>query len=239
MASMAAMELSYETLEKLSVRRPVDRLQSISEQCTGRVVLDLGCLDETALIKRDTEHWLHGRIARLATRVLGIDASSAIPDEGLRTAANATIHRGDVLQLDDKLLGGQTFDVIVAGELIEHLECPLGFLRALKERFPGHVLLLSTPNGVSFANTLLGTIGREVQHRDHLQVFTYKTLHTLCRRSGCTEWDITPYRFYATEMILGSRGLKRAAARATEFVIRLVEWAFPLLSFGYVVRIRL
>ena len=55
--------LTYETLEKLNICRPVDRIGFIANLCRDKRVLDVGCFDETALIKRDTEHWLHGRIS--------------------------------------------------------------------------------------------------------------------------------------------------------------------------------
>lgn len=233
------MNLKYETLEKLSVRNPVDRLDFIADSCAGKIVLDIGCFDETALVKRETRHWLHGRLAATAKQVVGIDNSSKIPAHGLRTGANSAIYRGDGVHVDESLTGGCDYDVIVAGEFIEHIENPLEFLRDMKARFAGRELIISTPNGVAFANTLLGSIGREVQHHDHLYNFTFKILNTLCLRSGFESWDIIPYRFYATEMILNSSGAKRTIVRFVERMIKLVEWVFPLLSFGYIVRIKL
>lgn len=232
------MKLTYKTLERLSVRRPVDRLSWLAEMCAGKVVLDIGCYDETSLEKRDTDHWLHGRLAKTAKRVVGIDSSLKIPPGGLRTANNAAIHRGDGVHVDDDIMGGDRFDVVVAGEFIEHIESPLEFMRDIKVRMPGTQLLMSTPNGVCFANTLLGLIKREVQHPDHLQNFTFKVLNTLCLRAGFQEWEILPYHFYATEMILGSSGMKRVMVIAVERAIRVVEWFFPLLSFGYIVKVK-
>lgn len=233
------MNLTYETLEKLPVRRPVDRLDFIAGCCSGKVVLDIGCFDETALVKRETRHWLHGRLAAKAKTVVGVDNSSKIPSEGLRTAANAAIYRGDGVHVDESLSGLNDYDVIVAGEFIEHIETPLQFFREMKTRFAGRELIISTPNGVSFANTLLGLIGREVQHPDHLHNFTFKILNTLCLRSGFKSWEIYPYRFYATEMILNSNGAKRVFVSLVERSIKLVERLVPLLSFGYIVRITL
>jgi hypothetical protein len=92
---------------------------------------------------------------------------------------------------------------------------------------------------VSFANTLLGTIGREAQHPDHVQIFTFKILNTLAVRAQFDEWEIIPYRFYATEMIMNSTGAKRALAVVTERMVRIVERMFPLLSFGYLIKARL
>jgi len=231
------MNLTYESLERLRPTRPVDRLSWISEACRGANVLDIGCYDETALIKRSTEHWLHGRIAQTARHVLGVDNSSKIPDGGIETGPNSRIVRGDGTRVPEAVGLNGPVDVIVAGELIEHLPSPLGFMQGIKERFSGSRLIVSTPNGATFANTLMGAFGREVQHPDHLHNFTYKTLNTLCMRAGFRSWTIRPYRFYATEMILNSRGGKRLAARAAERLIRIVEWTFPLLCFGYIVDI--
>ena len=237
--SYSPPSLRYETLERLSVSRPVDRLTYIAEICRGRRVLDLGCLDETALVKRDTEHWLHGRLGAVSAEVTGIDSSDRVPAEGLTTGPKSRIFRGDAT--DPKLPVGndEDIDVIVAGEFIEHIESPLAFFRMMKRRFPGRELVISTPNGGSFANTLLGTIGREAQHPDHVHLFTFKILNTLAARAEFEAWEIRPYRFYATEMILNSSGGKRALIFAVECGIRIVERMFPLLSFGYILRARL
>ena len=230
--------LSYESLEKLHVRRPVDRISYMSEACTGLFVLDVGCYDETALEKRGTEHWLHGRILASARRVIGIDISEKIPPDGVVSGNNGLILRRDAAGLDLNGIPADEINVLVAGEFIEHIEDPLEFMRAAKRQLDGREMILSTPNGVCFANTLMGIIGREVQHPDHLHNFTYKTLNTVCLRAGFRSWEIIPYRFYATEMIMASTGAKKLFVRFVQSCIRLVERCFPLLSFGYIVRIR-
>lgn len=231
--------LTYDTLEKIAAPKPVDRLSYIADACRGKSVLDIGCYDETALVKRDTEHWLHGRIGGVAKRVIGIDNSASIPAEGIVTGPQSVILRGDGMNPQSDRIVDSEIDLIVAGEFIEHIAPPIDFFRTMKERFPGRELIISTPNGVTFANTLLGATGREVQHPDHVQVFTFKILNTLCERAGFADWQILPYRFYATEMILNSTGGKRVAAELVEAFIRAVEYMCPLLSFGYIVRARL
>lgn len=233
-----AIGLSYDTLEKLYVPKPVDRLSYIADACIGKSVLDVGCYDETALMKRDTEHWLHGRIGAVARKVIGLDNSAAIPDEGLLTGACSRILRDDGVDPRSDSIGCDV-DIIVAGEFIEHIDQPIEFLRNMKARFPGRELVISTPNGSTFANTVLGMARREVQHPDHIHVFSYKILNTLCTRASLEDWKIIPYRFFATEMILESRGAKRLAAQAVQAGIRIVERVFPLLSFGYIVHARL
>lgn len=230
---------AYTTLEKLAVPRPVERLEHIESLCRDKVVLDIGCLDETALVKRDTQHWLHGRIARVARQVVGVDASERIPAEGLETGPASRIYRGDAMRLDPALVRSAPFEVVVAGEFIEHVSDPLQFLMQLRHALPGRELVLSTPNGPSAANALMALIGREPQHPDHLANFSFKILHTLCRRAGLEAFEIRPYRFYATEMILRSDGFVRLAARGAEVGIRALERLSPLLSFGWIVHARL
>lgn len=232
-------QLKYQTLEKIPVSRPVDRVRYIAGLCRGKRVLDIGCLDETALEKRQTEDWLHGQIGQVATEVIGLDSSDRLGEDGLVTGPNSRILKGDGLKPDPVQVSADTIDLVVAGEFIEHLENPLEFIRSMKQRFPGRQLILSTPNGASFANALLASIQSEAQHPDHLLTSTYKTLNTLCCRAEAEHWEIRPYRFYATEMLLETSGPKRVLVRIVEKAIRLFERAFPLRSFGYVVQISL
>ena len=78
-----------------------------------------------------------------------------------------------------------------------------------------------------------------MQHPDHLNTFSFKILNTLCLRAGFRDWQIVPYRFFATEMILQTRGIRRGFVVFVERCIRVVERFFPLLSFGYIVRAKL
>jgi len=238
--SAGCEQLRYEPLEALSVPRPVDRIEFVAAACRGRVVLDLGAMDETAYAaKRGRGTWLHEAIAATALRVIGIDNSAAIPTEGLTTAPNAEIRRGDVMALGEWLDANPcTPEIVVAGELIEHLPNPLAFLQSLAsiERLRGRTLILTTPNATAVHNVAIGLLSRESTHHDHLFILSFKTLNTLCRRAGFAQWQIVPYRSAFTEMRSRNQGLTGAIVAAGEKVVNVIEWLFPLLSFGYVVR---
>ncbi|MGE0315635.1 MAG: methyltransferase domain-containing protein [Lautropia sp.] len=235
--------LSYTPFEKLSVARPVDRIRHIASRCADKVVLDLGAMDETAFAaKRGRGTWLHEEIARGAARVQGIDSSPAVPESGTVTAPNARIDRVAFDALDDFLAANALRpEVVVAGELIEHLDNALGFFATLRSIAPlrGATLLVSTPNATAIHNTLVGLVGRESTHVDHLAIHSYKTLNTLLRRSGFDDWTITPYRSHFVELLARTRGATHAGVRFGQSVINAAEYCFPLLSFGYVVQTRL
>lgn len=235
--------LRYTPLEGIAVGRPVDRIKYIAQACVGRKVLDLGAVDETAWkSKRGRGSWLHEEIARVAREVDGVDRSELVPPGGLLTAPNARIRPGDVADLERLICTpGETPEVVVAGELIEHLENPLQWLKRISEirQLTGRVLILSTPNATAIHNFLIGLARRESTHHDHLCILSYKTLTTLCKRAGFPDWEIVPYYSRFTEMQERHSGLARLGVRAAERAVNCLEWLFPLLSFGYIVRIRL
>ena len=230
-------ELAYTPLEKLAVERPVDRIGFIRDRCVGRTVLDLGCFDETAQAKRETVHWLHGAIAGVAASVVGVDCSPALPPEGIETGPRSRILPGDVMKLGEALPADASFDVIVAGELVEHVPDAPAFFATLKAQFAGRELIVSTPNATSLSNVVLGLAARESSHPDHTQIYSYKTLTTLSRRASFDAWTIRPYHVRYTEMILGAMGQRRAVVRVAERAVNVAESAFPLLAGGLILHV--
>lgn len=169
--TLSAKSLKYQPLERIAVKKPVHRVPWIARQVVNKNVLDLGAFDETALMKRGTGAWLHDALATTAKLVVGLDDSPSLPEQGVRTSPRSQIFRGDIMDLD-KLHISESFDVIIAGEIIEHLVQPLHFLRSLTSnpKFSGTRLILSTPNATSCHNILMAIANRESQHRDHLHI---------------------------------------------------------------------
>lgn len=227
--------LTYRPLERLRLPRPVNRSAFIVEHCRGRCVVDLGCYDETALVKRDVGEWLHGKIAKVATSVIGVDNSSGLPAGGISTGPSSRIIRGDVTALETALPADIQPEVIVAGELLEHLADPTAFLRQIKTLFDGRQFIASTPNATQLSNVLLGLAYRESNHRDHLNVFSFKTLSTLCARAGFAEWQLIPYHVQYTEMALRTKGIRRTMVQVAQTLVGGSETVFPLLSSGYII----
>jgi 2-polyprenyl-3-methyl-5-hydroxy-6-metoxy-1,4-benzoquinol methylase len=232
-------KLSYTPLERIKVKQPVTRIPYITQACQNKTVLDLGAMDETAVVpKRGSGSWLHEEIARAAACVIGIDSSEKLPEIGLVTGNNSTIRKGNVYEIEKIIDESKIIpDVLVAGELIEHLENPLHFLRSIRQipKLKEKLLLLSTPNATAIHNCVIAMANRESTHHDHLQILSFKTLTTLLSRAGYESWQITPYHADFAEMRHRNNGVRRQVVVAGQMVVNLAERMFPMLSFGYIV----
>src|SRR5271170_1831060 len=101
----------------------VAKEEFILKIASGRSVLHLGCVgftdvapSERATFARQSLHW---KLTELADTV-GIDRSAAVIDEYRKCGIFTNVVAGDVERLDDVPLR-RRFDVIIAGDIIEHL----------------------------------------------------------------------------------------------------------------------
>lgn len=151
----------------------------------GKEVLEVGPAELVGTVNRQKrQRWIHGRIAEVAKRLVGIEVSEEQVD-ALR-AEGFDIRLGDAENFDL----GEAFDVIVAGELIEHLSNPGLFLdRARSHLRPGGILALTTPNRYS-AQSILAVLltGAHPPYRKqltkHVAYFDGDSLPALLERHG-------------------------------------------------------
>ncbi len=121
----------------------VDKIDFIKNKCKGRSVLDLGCVRHDAAFSMNDPNWLHRHLCDIAESIVGVDY---VENEvrKLNQIGGYSIIYGDVTK---PLPIEKRFDVIVAGDLIEHLTCFEGFFdnvnRLLKD---DGILILTTPN---------------------------------------------------------------------------------------------
>jgi 2-polyprenyl-3-methyl-5-hydroxy-6-metoxy-1,4-benzoquinol methylase len=127
--------------------RLIERVPRIRELCKGKRVLDVGCCNHGDLSRLETGGFLHAEVARVASELLGLDNDP----EGIRTleANGFKVVQGDAENLAASNLG--RFEVLVAGELIEHLSNAGLFLDGAFECLePDGLLIATVPNAWSF-----------------------------------------------------------------------------------------
>jgi hypothetical protein len=229
--------ICYNLFEKIHIQRPVNRIEFIAHICKDKNIIDIWCYDETGLVKQWTPLWLHGVIASQAKRVTWIDSSAGIPDEGIKTSDNSIIYKGELQSLNKDILLNS--DILVAWELIEHIPNVEEFFMYIKNNAKWKKLICSTPNATAIHNVLLGLLWKESQHMDHVHIFSYKTLNTLCMRAWFKSWNILTYHVKFSEMILKASGIKKLLLISFEKIINFIEFLFPLIAWWLILEVEI
>ena len=154
----------------------IDRLRALAR---GRRVLDVGAVDHTTDNDR-RQWWLHGHLAEVAAEIVGVDI---VATEIERLCALGYDVRHMDLTSGDRPEG--VFDLIVAGELVEHLDRPTALFEAAAELLtPDGRLVLTTPNPYACWRVFQNLRGRPVENVDHALLLSPWGLIELAERAG-------------------------------------------------------
>jgi SAM-dependent methyltransferase len=176
----------------------VQRTEHLKDVSRGKKVLHLGCTNwpyTKEAIEAGTQ--LHLQLTDITKELWGFDRDQEGIDffesKGVKNLYRADLERLEEVELDEK------FDVIIAGEMIEHLSNPGLFLRGVKRFMHSDTnLVITTINAYCgmrvFYYGLRGRGGRaELVHPDHVSYYSYSTLRHLLDREGFKE---TNFLFY-------------------------------------------
>lgn len=128
----------------------VEKNDLITALCKNKQVLDLGCIDHSALTAINLgSTWLHKQIKDVAEMVIGIDIlkdeASILNEHGYKIICSDV----ENFNLD------RTFDVIVAGDIIEHVSNIGLFLEnAKKHMHDNSIFIITTPNPFNIEQTM-------------------------------------------------------------------------------------
>jgi SAM-dependent methyltransferase len=183
----------------------IRRSTFVAGLANGKRVLDIGCVNHT-LSTRQAQHWLHGILRERAAYLVGLDYEKEEVEELRKEGYNVVCADASDFELNDR------FELIVAGEIIEHLTCPGKLLACAKRHLaPQGKLVLTCPN----ANNILFflencLLGRERDNIDHTCLFTPATMSVMLRKCG---YRPLSYHFVAENLAYykGSVGSKTVA----------------------------
>jgi SAM-dependent methyltransferase len=153
-------------------------------------VLHLGCVDRPFLEEKLANGTLlHAEIVQRAALAIGVDSDAAglrlFQERGWRGLC-ADVE--NLPELDDRV------DLVVAGEIIEHLSNPGLFLQALARRLdPSTEVILTTPSAYGAKRFWRFLLGHEQVHPDHVAYYSPLTLRELLRRYGFRVAEEYPY----------------------------------------------
>jgi len=152
----------------------VDRIDFLTKLCTGKTVLHVGC---TGLLDQ--------ALMKVATKCYGIDKG---PSQRL------DYYDIDLDRLDGTFPAVVGIDLIVCGEVLEHLSNPGRFLDALRTTYNTVPIAITVPNAFCEAGqSWLVKRHRENVHRDHVAYYSITTLTTLLKRA---KYSVTKHYWY-------------------------------------------
>ena len=180
---------------RLPPARLVDRAAHLVEAVRGRRAVHVGFVDSGCWDYHDRfDSWLHAHLDRAAAALVGLDLDEAgvarARELGFAAHAVDCSDPGAVARL-----GLEPAEVVVAGEVIEHLDASGPFLDGLHALVrPGGRLVVTTPNASGLLNAAAAALaGWEVNHPDHVTLYSCYTLTNLLERHGWRVEEVATY----------------------------------------------
>jgi hypothetical protein len=167
----------------------VERIPWIVRRCTGQAVLNLGCMHapNTQEAIRSGLH-LHLALLPVCASLTGVDLDLSArgllpPDSDAHDIREADVCDQEELGL---AIAGRTYDVVLAGELLEHLPNPGLCLDAVGAMLPTATLIVTVPNALGRDVARRARRGVETVHEDHVCWYSPRTIITLLEKCGWT-----------------------------------------------------
>lgn len=186
--------------------------------CAGKRVLHLGAVGGVGeSLQEKVAHGtdsVHAFLSDLSDCV-GIDtdeeAIGALAEAGVFT----NIVVADVTTVAREDIPLQAIDVIVAGDIIEHLSSPGAMLDNLRRLADAHTqLIVTTPNALGLPAYVRYVLGKPIEGSDHVVSFNVYTLRNLLTRH---QWE---------PVTVSSCYQLRASAMTGAVLFRLGKWFF-------------
>ena len=226
-----AGRLFSNTLEldlKESKEHSLTRLELISNLVRGKKVIHAGCLDHSKkLIERKLtkNRWLHKLISENAKRCLGVDIDKSGIEFMRDELGYKDLVAGDMFskKTADKI-NTDKWDYLVLGEILEHTDNPVAFLKKIKILYKDNVkkMIITVPNAFSINNFLNALRKKEVINSDHRYWFTPYTITKILNSAGMELEELYFCQYFDTSKL----GLKHKLAHPLSLLREKVQSIF-------------
>lgn len=178
-----------------SKHRIISREAAITEIIKGKKVIHIGCSDHIQIIndKIRNNTWLHKLITDNADECIGIDIDRESIEFIRNELGYKNVYYGDITTDVFDNITDNTWDYVVFGEIIEHLDDPVNFLKVFKMKFGKYVskFVITVPtvyNRHQFTNMMNY---KEIINSDHRFWFTPYTISKVLASAGYKPEKIT------------------------------------------------
>lgn len=166
------------------------RWEALRPMVEGKTVLHVGFADHLDLIEEKYRNriWLHGQLIEVAARCVGIDINAEAVDFVRNRLHIPDVYTANINERMPRELQQEKWDVVVLGEVIEHLDNPGDVLKGLQSnlKLGERKLVVTAPNFTAISNIARAINGQECVNTDHRFWFSPYTLSRLLAASGWT-----------------------------------------------------
>jgi hypothetical protein len=166
----------------------ISRESAITRIIKDTSVVHIGCSDHIQVINDKIKNniWLHKLITDNSTDCIGIDIDNESIDFIKTELGYKNVYHGNILTDELKEIKNGKWDYAVFGEIVEHLDDPVHFLKTFKAKFGENVdrFIITVPmiyNIRQFTNMMNY---REVINSDHRFWFTPYTISKVLVSAG-------------------------------------------------------
>jgi 2-polyprenyl-3-methyl-5-hydroxy-6-metoxy-1,4-benzoquinol methylase len=209
MATLAKVSLPAHTMP--AEMEPIDfgdaKIRFAVERCRDKRVLDIGCVAHEPQVF-NSRHFLHRAIHAVAAKTTGLDLHAEGAEHMRSRGFDVRVGNAEGFDL------GDTFDVIYAGDIIEHLTNIDGFMRSVDAHLAeGGMLIVATPNPWFWRNIAWSVLRPEVPNNpEHTCWFCPRTWRQLAERYGFTLGQISfQSRYWRERLMPLPRGIKHTS----------------------------
>lgn len=182
--SDAVLQHRHKQLTRAASTFSGGRIGVLKRFAKDQKVLDVGCVSHNfGYASGGKGRWLHQHIVDAAAECVGTDYDEVGIKE-MREAGYDVVH-ADITGDLSPLLERGPFDVVVAGEIIEHLPSPQLLLASARELLrPGGKLVLTTPNPFAPRRVRAGALGITWENVDHIHYAFPSGMVEMADRTG-------------------------------------------------------
>jgi hypothetical protein len=211
--------------------RIISRETAITEMIRDQNVIHIGCSDHIPVINQKISNntWLHKLITDNAKKCVGIDIDKASIDFIKKETSYQNVWHGDILTDNFDCLNDTVWDYVVLGEIVEHLDNPVNFLRVFKERYGDRVgrFIITVPSiyNIHQFKNMMNFL--EIINSDHRFWFTPYTIAKVLVAAGYNPEKIS----YAN---LQSLNIKELIIRKLKRILG-IKVGYPFYYFNTII----
>jgi hypothetical protein len=178
-----------------SKHRIISREAAITEIIRNKNVIHIGCSDHIQIINEKIKNntWLHKLITDNAHKCIGIDIDKESIEFIKKELGYQNVFHGNIVTDDFKIITEDHWDYAVFGEIIEHLDNPVNFLKVFKEKYGKNVsgFIITVPSIYNKAQLRNMMEYKEIINSDHRFWFTPYTISKVLASAGYKPDKIT------------------------------------------------